>query len=493
MGLDSLIFFLAFIPFLLLFYYSSTMRWRKTFILAMSAFCLAYVNVDYLIIAICFALFNYFLALSISNTEAEHKKRLTYLIGIILNILGLAVFKYADFISLNLNELLFGGEKRIPYLDILLPLGISYYTFQSISYLFDVYHENDDAEEDLADFMIYLLFFPKFIAGPIERAYNFLPQLKNEEAEFNTESFRSGMRLFLWGLFKKVVVASAMWKLISPVYADLDAFHGISLILVACIYPFQIYAEFSGYTDMALGASRMIGINLSPNFNAPFSATSISEFWRRWHISLSTWVSDYIYTPLSMKIALSKDWGKMGIVLAIATSFIVLGIWHGAQWTYIFFGALQALFISYEILTRKRRNAWRKACNVKIYDRISNVITISVYAFSCIFFGVKTMPEGFQFVTQMFSGIQSSVMAAIQNIDLARMHILYLGADLIVLLKAIGLFTAFMMIQSWIDKKGLDQQLESRPVYVRWAFYYAAAGMIFFHSEEAISFLYGTF
>ena len=494
MSLDSVLFLLGFIPFLILYYLIRDKTGRKVLILAASTLFIAYADIDFLIIALLFSIANFLLGKSIIAAVSEQRKRLIYISGIVLNILGLALYKYVDFITFNLNDLFFDGRAALPYLHIILPLGISYYTFQSIGYLFDVYHENDDVEESFLDFSIFLLFFPKFVGGPIERGYNFLPQLKDPSTQvFDTSNFKSGLRLFTWGLFKKVVVSTALWKLISPAYADIEAFHGITLLMVAFIYPFQIYAEFSGYTDMALGAARMMGLKLSPNFNAPFTATSISDFWRRWHISLSTWVSDYIYTPLSMKIALTKDWGKMGIILAMSSSFLILGIWHGAQWTYIAFGAIQAIFISYEIMTRKQRGNWKKKYNVKVYNRISNIITIGLYAISCIFFGVKTMSEGFLFIQNMLSGIVETLMAAIQNTDLARQDILYLGMEANVLFKAMALFGLFMLIQRWIDRKGLDELLNGHSAVIRWASYYAIVGMIFFNSNKAVSFLYGTF
>ena len=494
MSLDSVLFLIGFIAFLILYYLIRSKTGRKGLLLAASALFIAYADIDFLIIAMLFAFINFTLGKSMSTSVSEKKKRIIYITGIVLNILGLALFKYVDFISLNLNEFLFDGRATLPYLNVILPLGISYYTFQSIGYLFDVYHENDDVEESFLDFSVFLLFFPKFAGGPIERGYNFLPQLKDSEAQlFETSNFKSGLRLFTWGLFKKVVVSTALWKLIGPAYADIGSFHGISLIMVAFIYPFQIYAEFSGYTDMALGAARMMGLKLSPNFNAPFTATSISDFWRRWHISLSTWVSDYIFTPLSMKIALAKDWGKMGIIIALSSSFLILGIWHGAQWTYIAFGVIQALFISYEIMTRKQRGSWKKKSNPQFYERSSNIITVSLYALSCIFFGVKTMSDGFLFFQQMFSGIGESVLAAIKNEELARQHIMYMGMDSSVLLKALVLFGLFIWIQRWIDNKGMDTLLDEQSTLTRWASYYTIVAMIFFNSNEAVSFLYGTF
>jgi len=183
----------------------------------------------------------------------------------------------------------------------------------------------------------------------------------------------------------------------------------------------------------------------------------------------------------------------MGIVLAVSTSFLILGIWHGAQWTYLAFGGLQALFISYEILTRKKRASWKKKSNPKIYDVLSNILTISIYALSCIFFGVRTMSEGFHFFKNMFSGIGESIIKTLQNQDLARLHYLYLDMESSVFFKALALFALFMLVQRWINSKGLDFLLDKRPILIRWTFYYAIVGMIFFNSNKVVSFLYGTF
>lgn len=494
MSPDSVRFIAGLIPFLFLFHLLPTKRSRILAILLASVFFIGYASMSFLIVALAYALFNFYTGKGLSQIEDEQKKRALYIFAIVLNVLGLALFKYLDFFIENLNVILPKAVDPLPYLNLLLPLGISYYTFQSIAYLFDVYHENDNPEKDLLDFISFILFFPKFIAGPIERSFHFLPQLKEKEfSSFVSTDFLSGLKLFVWGLFKKVVVSTALWTLISPVFQDVNSFNGLSMFIAAALYPFQVYAEFSGYTDMAIGCAQMIGLKLSPNFNAPFASTSISEFWRRWHISLSSWVNDYIYKPLSMKIALTKDWGKAGIVLAIAISFLILGFWHGAQWTYLAFGAMQAILIAYEILTKKRRSAWRKVMNPRLYDRLSNILTVMVYAFSTIFFGVKTMTEGFHFVRNMFQDVLASVQMAVANTDLARQHILYLDHDFSVLSKALILFAVFFILQHFIDRKGLSESLASLPKPIRWATYYLIVGLVFFNSAEEVSFLYGTF
>ncbi len=463
-------------------------------ILLSSSLFIFYTSFSFLVVVLFYALFNFYVAKKIASIIDDTWRKRLYITGIILNIIGLSFFKYADFFISNMNLILQKSNDTLPYLDLILPLGISYYTFQSIAYLFDIYHGNDDPEEDLLDFMVFFLFFPKFIAGPIERSFNFLPQLKERTfCHLDSSDFKNGLKLFVWGLFKKVVVSTAIWALISPVFQSVDAFHGLSMIIAASLYPFQVYAEFSGYTDMAIGCALMMGVKLSPNFNGPFGSTSISEFWRRWHISLSLWVSDYIYKPLSMKIALTKDWGKAGIILAITISFMILGIWHGTRWTYLVFGVLQAVFISYEILTKKTRALWRNRMNAATYDRLSNIITVITYTFSTIFFGVSTIREGFHFLSKIFTDLIESVILTLTNTDLARQHILYLDNDLHTFLKAILFFLVFFIVQHSIDKNGFGAMLAQLPKPVRWAAYYIIVGLIFFNSSEEVFFLYGTF
>jgi D-alanyl-lipoteichoic acid acyltransferase DltB (MBOAT superfamily) len=257
-------------------------------------------------------------------------------------------------------------ETELSPLSILLPLGISFYVFQVIGYNLEIYWENAKPEQHLGHFAAYVMFFPKLISGPIERAHLFLPQIKSEK-RFNYDYIKSGLQLILWGLFKKLVIADRIDPVTNLIFNNVDDYHGLSLIIGIGLYIVQLYADFSGYTDIALGLARTLGYKLTDNFNRPFQATSISDFWRRWHITLSSWVLDYIYTPVA---ASKRGWGKYGTIYALIITFTILGFWHGASWNFVIYGFLHALAVSYEFLTKKIR--------VKLSNKIPSAVYFPV-------------------------------------------------------------------------------------------------------------------
>ncbi|MEI3419587.1 MAG: MBOAT family O-acyltransferase [Butyricimonas faecihominis] len=219
------------------------------------------------------------------------------------------------------------------------PLGISFYTFQALGYLIDVYWEEEEPERSLPDFMLYMLFFMKFLSGPIERAFDMLPQLKIEK-RFDYDTVTYGLKLMLIGLMKKVLIADRLAPHLDSIFASVQDASGAQLLLAGLLYPIELYADFSGYTDMAIGGAMMFGYRLSPNFNRPFVAKTITDFWRRWHMSLSFWVRDYLYQPIA---ASKRYWGQWGIVYALVVTFVLLGVWHGAGWNYVIYGLIKDL------------------------------------------------------------------------------------------------------------------------------------------------------
>lgn len=279
-----------------------------------------------------------------ADTGRERALFCLTLTGVALGVGLLGYFKYLNFFIEQFSSLLdtFGLHTNIHTFSIILPLGISFFTFRLISYSLEIYFGRIEACRDFITFASYVAFFPCLLAGPIDRPQNFLPQLR-ERRVFNYAQATDGLKQILWGMFKKMVVADNLAKCVDSVWADCGSYNGSALAVVAVFYAVQLYADFSGYSDMAIGVGKLLGFRIARNFNCPYFAQNIADYWRRWHMSLTSWVTDYVFTPLTL--AFSK-WGKSGIVLAVFVNFFILGLWHGANWTFIVFGIWHALLFA---------------------------------------------------------------------------------------------------------------------------------------------------
>ena len=343
-----------------------------------------YVKPEYIFIIMFIILANYFLGINIENGSSKRKQKKYLYISLCINLGILIFYKYWDFALVNFSEFLglFQVKSSFTLLEIALPLGLSYYVFQIIGYTLDIYRGTIKAERNFFDFSLFTLFFPKLLVGPIERANKFLPQLK-EKIYFNNENITEGAKRIVWGLFKKLVVADRINIYQIAVFDSGLEQSGSTLVFASILYTFQVYADFSGYTDIALGTARMFGYDLMENFKRPLLAMNIGDFWRRWHISLSSWVNDYIFNPIALN---RRNWGKWAVFYALTISFVIIGIWHGASWNYVIFGLLQAFALIYEFETRKVRKRISKKIPKSIYSNISIVLTILFITFSLIVF-----------------------------------------------------------------------------------------------------------
>lgn len=327
--------FILFFPIALCCYYCFRPRNRWLFLLLASIYFYAAFIPQYTLILFGLIVIDYIAALGI-QTGTRSRKLLCLLASICSNIGILIFFKYFTLLTYV------GWLPHIPFfpkLGILMPLGLSFHVFQSLSYVIEVYRGTYPAERHLGRYALYVLFFPQLVAGPIERPAHLLPQLKTAHA-FDMERLKAGLTLMLWGFFKKIVVADRLAQFVDPVFGNPLHAHALTVILAILLFTFQLYADFSGYVDIARGAARIIGIDLAPNFNQPFLATSIADFWRRWHISLSTWFRDYVYIPLGGSRTTLWKWERN-----ILITFILTGIWHGAGWNFVVMGLLSAGYI----------------------------------------------------------------------------------------------------------------------------------------------------
>jgi D-alanyl-lipoteichoic acid acyltransferase DltB (MBOAT superfamily) len=348
-------------------------------------------------------LVDYTVGVQLAKTNEEKKRKVLLWISIVVNLGFLGFFKYYNFFLDNfITAFSFFGNKINPSsLNIILPVGISFYTFQTLSYTIDVYKNKLKPTKDFIAFSAFVSFFPQLVAGPIERATNLLPQFYKKR-KFEYYQAVDGLRQILWGLFKKVVIADNCAEQVNYIFSNSDTLSGSTLILGALFFTFQIYGDFSGYSDIAIGTSRLFGFNLKQNFAFPYFSRDIAEFWRRWHISLSTWFRDYLYIPLGG----SRGSTRMK-VRNIFIIFIVSGFWHGANWTFIAWGALNAIYFLPLLLLNKNRQHIEVVAKGEylptLKEFLSMALTFSLTVFAWIFFRAENMGHAFNYIAQIFS------------------------------------------------------------------------------------------
>ena len=372
------------------YYFYSCWDWRFLFLLLFST------------------LLVYFAALKIENSVSATSRKIWLWLTVIINLSFLGIFKYYDFFVSSFTDLINGfGFYLNPYLlKLILPVGISFYTFHGLSYIIDIYFKRIKAEHDFVDYSLFVSYFPLLVAGPIERATHLLPQLKVKR-EFNFEKAKEGVYQIIWGLVKKVVIADTCANYANEIFNNYNSMNSLSLILGAVYFAFQIYGDFSGYSDIALGTSKLFGIDLLKNFNYPYFSRDIAEFWRRWHISLTTWFRDYLYIPLGG--SKGSKWFKVRNTFII---FLVSGFWHGASWTFIAWGFINALyFIPLLLLKRNRNNIeeFELGLNFSSLRIIINIlITFIMTCFAWIFFRAKTINDAILYIKRMVTDMRFS-------------------------------------------------------------------------------------
>lgn len=377
-------------------YYMLRHRGRVWLLLLASCyFYMAFKPVYILILGVTI-LVDYFAAFLIN--KAEGKRRKWYLgLSLVANIGFLAIFKYFNFLNQNLGFLLglFGLENPIPNYPLELPIGLSFHTFQAMSYTIEVYRKKQKPEKDFIIYSLYVMFYPQLVAGPIERPQNLLHQF-HTYFKYNFENIKQGLIRIAWGMFKKVVIADRLALMVDYAYANPVEQSGSTLLVATLFYSFQIYCDFSGYSDIAIGAARLMGFNLMENFDVPYISKSISEFWRRWHISLSTWFKDYLYIPLG-----GSRVGEYRHYLNYFIVFMVSGLWHGAAWTFVIWGSLHGIYL---ILAMMRK----KYLNIELpsgywTDKLQIVITFSLVTLSWVFFRARGLSDAKTILAKIFS------------------------------------------------------------------------------------------
>ena len=421
---------------------------------------------------------DYVVGLRLHKQENTSKRKILLWISILVNLGFLGFFKYYNFFLDNFITAFtfFGGEIQANSLNIILPVGISFYTFQTLSYTIDIYKKKLEPTNDFIAFSAFVSFFPQLVAGPIERASNLLPQFYQKRS-FNYVKAVDGMRQILWGLFKKVVIADNCAQFANEIFNNSADYEGSTLLLGALFFTFQIYGDFSGYSDIAIGTSRLFGFNLKQNFAFPYFSRDIAEFWRRWHISLSTWFRDYLYIPLGG----SRGSAKMRIRNTFII-FIVSGFWHGANWTFIVWGALNALYFLPLLLTRNNRNHLNVIAEGKhiasMREILSVLLTFGLTVFAWIFFRAENIDHALRFIKSMLSASLFSIPSPA----------VYDGAIILLMLLFIIIEWFGRQNQYALEKLALNW---SKPL--RYAFYMVILITIFWFSGNEQQFIYFQF
>lgn len=471
--------YLFFLPAVFLLVTLSRGRLKWLGLLAPSIVFYAAFRVPYLLFALFFVTaFTFAAGILIERSDTPRGKQALLVGGIVGNLLVLVLLKYLPFFGSTLNSLiaLVAGGFSFPQASVLASVGVSYYVFQAISYLVDVYLEVEKAEPHFGYFALYISFFPKLLQGPIERCGTLLPQLK-EPYRFDYDNVRSGLVLFAWGLWKKLVIADRLAPLVNTAYGDVHGYSGISLALATYCYAVQIYCDFSGYTDMARGTALLFNIDLTENFNSPYRATSVADFWRRWHISFSRFILDYIFKPLQMYW---RSWGTTGTVAALLITFVASGVWHGASWGFVIWGALHGLYMGGSVLCkpyRKKLHALLGIRKGRLLTIWQTVITFHLVCFAWIFFRAGSLLDA-SFVVKSLAELPAGNLGLPA---LAKLINIYGRNDALIVAAALAVLFCVGSLRGRV-------RLFESPFYLRWPCYLALVFMIVllstFHSSS---------
>ncbi len=455
--------FLVFFPTVICIYYLLPEKYRWTFLLIVSYFFYININPVYALLLAGVTINTYIFTNLIYKTKSEKKKKWLLIADIILTLLPLFFFKYYNFLNQSIFDLLNYLNIRwpLPNLSLLLPVGISFYTFMALGYSIDVYNEEIKPEKNFGIVALFLSFFPVVLSGPIERARNMFHQFRGK-LEFNYEKAIRGLQLILWGYFMKLVVADRVAIYVSTILSNYQYHSGKSLLFATLLYPIQIYGDLGGYSLVAIGTANVMGINIIPNFQRPFFSNSMSEFWRRWHMSLIKWLTDYVYTPISFSLRKLNVWG---IIIALMLTFLISGIWHGAALIYIIWGTFQGILLSIEALTNRRKATFENKYNLKsnIWYILSGcILTYALFAFSLLIAGaVDSISDALVVIKKIFTNNQPLF------INKTTLFYMFIGIGL--------LFLSELRDEFFPDRFKL---FESNKIYVRWGAYFSILFLI---------------
>jgi alginate O-acetyltransferase complex protein AlgI len=469
--------FLIFFTIVVFVYFSISDRYRWIWLLVASYyFYMCFKPVYGLLLIVC-TLINYVAGILIAKAANVKIRKIYLSLGIAGSLILLISAKYLNFLNDSLEIVLghYNLFPDMPDIPFLLPLGISFYTLQSLSYTIDIYRKDRPAERHFGIFALYVSFFPLLLSGPIERSTRLLPQFYRV-IPFDYERITSGLRLMLWGFFQKVVIADRLAVVVNQVYSNPSDYQGIPLLIATIFFTFQIYCDFAGYSDIAIGAARVMGYEVMNNFTRPYFSKSIPEFWRRWHIALSSWFRDYVYITLG-----GNRRGKTRQCFNLLTVFIISGLWHGANWTYIVWGTLHGFYMLWSLCLAKFRHAAIDVLGLTRYPNVLNVVrvffTFSLVTFAWIFFRANTVADAFYIATHL----HTNLLDFFTHLPELGQGEGLIGGDLglskVEFILAAGLLCLLGLVH-WIQRAySLETLILRQPVWIRWPVYYS---LIFF-------------
>ncbi len=458
--------FLLFFPIVVLIYYAVPRKIKWVWLLIASLYFYMCWSVKYSVLLAFSVGTTYAAAMMIGKSDAYAGKKQVYLKRfslascIVMNVLILFVFKYGNFMLENLGYL---GFENLPCISFALPVGISFYTFQAIGYLADVYKGKCVPEKNFGKYALFVTFFPVILSGPIERASNLLKQI-HEEHKFNYRQVKDGLIFMAWGLFQKIVIADRAAIVVDTVWRNYEDFPGVWLLLAAVLFSVQIYCDFGGYSNMAIGAAKVMGFELTHNFDTPYFAQSIKEFWRRWHISLSSWLRDYIYIPLG-----GSRCSKTRKYFNLLITFGVSGLWHGANWTYVVWGLLHGTYQIAGEITTPLRNKIKTICSVKdtgMFVWLSRLFTFGLVTFAWIFFKAPSLTDAVEFIKGIGTNFE-----AYRIMDLAQWGTL--GITMMEMLFLLTFILCLFVVSILHGRESVTEQLERQNPLERWIIYMA--------------------
>lgn len=480
--------FFLFLPIVFVLYHFLPVRFRIWILLFASYYFYMSWNVKYVLLILFTTFVTYFAALLMEKVSDRGKKKLYLTCAILTSFALLFFFKYFDFTLQLLEDAARAAGIKLhkTTLDLLLPVGISFYTFQTVSYLVDVYKERVRAERDLVCFATFISFFPQLVAGPIERTENLLPQLKNLP-DFDEKKASYGLKLMAWGLFKKMIIADSIAPGVDHVYGNISVMDGATLFAATFLFAIQIYCDFSGYSDIAIGTGKLFGIDLMQNFRIPYLASSFRDFWARWHISLSTWFRDYLYIPLG-----GNRKGKLRQYINLFITFAASGLWHGANLTFLVWGIFHGLLLIIENILwngKRKENIEKSSPSYKFFAIVFVFFFISL---AWIFFRAQSISDSFQILKKIFTSLTLPV-SSMQKLISVHGHIGYPSSEWIKIIMCI--FLLFIYDLASFLYGDILEKSHYCPKVLRWSLYVLLGLMLLFFQPLKVgtSFIYFQF
>jgi len=456
--------YLGFLAFICAIYYSIPQR-AKLYPLLVASLAFYAINQGWYVGILIFTIgVNYLLCLAWSS----HRRSFWVYASVIFNLCLLSAFKYIPAIWGHSSP---AGNSG--FLHFAIPIGLSFFSFQAIGYILDLHWSGKQVIAPFADYALFMSFFPQLLAGPIARGKLFLPQIANPKS-FDYHNVVTGLRRIVWGLFKKVVIAANLSPYTDVVFQNYREHQGLTIILAAIAYTIQIYMDFSAYSDIAIGSARLLGYQLMENFRIPLFASSVTDFWRRWHISLSSWVRDYLFMPLQYR---SRAWGQRGLVFATLLTFLVIGLWHGANWTFVVFGLMQGIAISWESLTIRWREKFWKIMPLPLSDIVANLLVFAFITLSAIFLRSSSIGEALGFISRLT--VHSGT--------------LYIGSKQLLIFALTG-FALVFGVDVIKGQQPISEFIEKQPTILRWSLYiFCIMAILLIGSFSSENFIYYQF